>query len=60
LKQLNAGKPVSMLFVVLLGFVLVSVFLCISWFLVVFVGFLVALHGDSSMDYQCCRAGDHR
>ena len=39
------------LFGVLLGFVVVSVF-CVSWGVVfVFVGFLVALHGDSSMDY---------
>ena len=39
------------LFGVLLGFVLVSVF-CVSLGVVfVFVGFLVALHGDSSMDY---------
>ena len=41
---------VSWLFVVLLRFVLVSVF-CVSLGSVVFVGFLVALHGDSSMDY---------
>ena len=42
---------VSWLFVVLLGFVLVSVFCVSLGSVVVFVGFLVALHGDSSMDY---------
>jgi hypothetical protein len=42
---------VPWLFVVLLGFVLVSVFCVSLGFVVVFVGFLVALHGDSSMDY---------
>ena len=40
---------VPWLFVVLLGFVLVSVFCVSLGSVVVFVGFLVALHGDSSM-----------
>ena len=40
-----------MVVVVLLDFVWVSVFCVSLGSVVVFVGFLVALHGDSSMDY---------
>ena len=42
---------VSWLFVVLLDFVWVSVFCVFLGSVVVCVAFLVALHGDSSMDY---------
>jgi len=42
---------VSWLFVVLLDFVWVSVFCVFLGSVVICVAFLVALHGDSSMDY---------